>query len=215
MSKTIEERLNEGRQYRDIDLGGFERRVDEAGKMIVRGYATTFNQPYELFREDGYIVMEQVDPHAFDDADMSDVIFQMNHEGRVYARLSNSTLALDVDDHGLATEAELSGTQSGRQLYEEIDGGYMNKMSFGFTVAEDRRDVTEDHDTGNVTILRTITRIRKLYDVSVVSLPANPATELSARAYGEGVIAEAKEEIRARREREEQKKRILEAINGN
>ena len=140
---------------------------------------------------------------------------QYNHEGRVFARMSNRTLALSTDERGLAIEADLSGTEIGRQLYEEIEGGYTNKMSFGFTVAEDKRDVTEDHDTGEVTVLRTITRIRKLFDVSAVSLPANPATALSARAYGEGVIAEAKEEIQKRKAREEQKKRILEAINGN
>ena len=215
MSKTIDDRLNEGRQYRDIDLGTFERRSEDDGRKIVRGYATTFGQPYVLWKEDGYTVMEQVDSKAFDGADMNDVIMQYNHEGRVFARMSNRTLALSTDERGLAIEADLSGTEIGRQLYEEIEGGYTNKMSFGFTVAEDKRDVTEDHDTGEVTVLRTITRIRKLFDVSAVSLPANPATALSARAYGEGVIAEAREEIQKRKAREEQKKRILEAINGN
>jgi len=215
MSKTIDDRLNEGRQYRDIDLGSFERRSEDDGRKIVRGYATTFGEPYVLWKEDGYTVMEQVDSKAFEGADMNDVIMQYNHEGRVFARMSNRTLALSTDERGLAIEADLSGTEIGRQLYEEIEGGYTNKMSFGFTVAEDKRDVTEDHDTGEVTVLRTITRIRKLFDVSAVSLPANPATALSARAYGEGVIAEAKEEIQKRKAREEQKKRILEAINGN
>ena len=215
MSKTIEERLNEGRQYRDIDLGTFEHRAEEDGRMIVRGYATTFNQPYELYRDGNYIVYEQVDRRAFDEADMNDVIMQYNHEGRVFARMSNRTLSLDTDEHGLRIEAELGGTEIGRQLYEEILGGYTTKMSFGFSVAEDARDVTEDHDTGSVTVLRTITKIRRCYDVSPVSLPANPGTAISARNYSEGVIAEVKEEIRARQEREEQKKRILEAINGN
>lgn len=214
MSKTIDERLTEGRQYRDIDLCAFERRIAEDGKKIVRGYATTFNQPYVLWSEDGYTVEEQVDARAFDEADMSDVIMQYNHTGRVFARLSNGTLALNVDEHGLAIEADLSGTEIGRQLYEEIDGGFTNKMSFGFSVAEDKRDVTEDHETGKVTVLRTITKIRKLFDVSAVSLPANDATTISARSYGEGVVAEVKEEIRLAKAREEQKKRILEAING-
>ena len=213
--KTIDERLTEGRQYRDIDLGSFEHRIAEDGKMVVRGYATTFNQPYELWHEDGYTVMEQVDARAFEGADMADIIMQYNHEGRVFARVSNNTLRVATDERGLPIEADLSGTTLGRQLYEEIDGGYTTKMSFGFTVAEDKRDVTEDHDTGNVTILRTITRIRKVFDVSAVALPANNLTSLqSARAYCEGAIAEAKEEIRARKEREEQKNRILEAING-
>ena len=74
MSKTIDDRLNEGRQYRDIDLGTFERRADDDGKKIVRGYATTFDQPYVLWKEDGYTVMEQVDSRAFECADMNDVI---------------------------------------------------------------------------------------------------------------------------------------------
>lgn len=212
--KTIDERLSEGRQYRDIDLGSFEHRIAEDGKKIVRGYATTFDQPYMLWSEGGYTVYEQVDSRAFEGADMADVIMQYNHEGRVFARLSNNTLHLNTDEHGLAIEADLSGTEIGRQLYEEIDGGYTNKMSFGFSVSEDKRDVTEDHETGEVTVLRTITKIRKLYDVSAVSLPANDATTISARSFGEGVIAEVKEEIRAAREREERKKKILEAING-
>ena len=215
--KTIEERLLEGRQYRDIDLGAFEHRAEDDGRMIVRGYATTFNQPYTLWSDGDYTVIEQVDARAFDGADMSDVVMQYDHAGRVFARLTNRTLGLTADERGLAVEAELSGTALGRQLYEEIAGGYTTKMSFGFTVAEDRRDVVEDHDTGKVTVTRTITRIRKLYDVSAVSIPANPATSISARTYGEGVIAEILEELHAREQREAQRRKIkimLEATHG-
>lgn len=208
MSKTIDERLSEGRQYRDIDLGSFEQRAEDDGRMIVRGYATTFSQPYELLSMDGYTVYEQVDPEAFKEADMRDVIMQYNHEGRVFARMSNRTLALNPDEHGLAIEADLSGTEIGRQLYQEIEGGYTNKMSFGFSVAEDTREVTEDHETGEVTVLRTITKIRKLYDVSAVSLPANDATNISARSFADGLIEAAKEEIQRRKARMEQIERI-------
>lgn len=204
--KSIDDKLNEGRQYRDFS--GFEQRKEEDGQMVVAGYASTFNEPYELWREENYTVREQVDPHAFDEADMSDVIMQYNHEGRVFARKSNGTLSLNADDHGLLTRADLSGTELGRQLYEEIAGGYTTKMSFGFTVDEDKREVTENMETGKVDVLRTITKIRKVFDVSAVSLPANDATSISARGFGEGVIAEAKEEIRQRKEREEQKNRI-------
>lgn len=215
MSKTIEDRLAEGRQYRDADLGSFEHRAEDDGRMIIRGYATTFNQPYELYRDGNYTVLEQVDSRAFDEADVSDCVLQYNHEGHVYSRLSNNTLRLTTDEHGLMIEAELGGTAIGRQLYEEVLGGYTTKMSFGFTIAEDARDVAEDHDTGEVRVLRTIKKIRKLYDTSLVSQPANPGTSVSARNFGEGVIAEVKEEIRQRQAREEQKKRILEAINGD
>lgn len=215
MGKTVDDRLAEGRQYRDIDLGSFEHRSDEDGKMIVRGYATTFSNPYLIFRDGNYEVYEQIDPHAFDNAEMSDVIMQYDHVGRVFARRSNGTLAMQIDDAGLAIEADLSGTAIGRQLYEEIDGGYTTKMSFGFTVAEDKRDVKEDRETGSVSVLRTVTRISKLWDVSAVSLPANNATYISARNFGEGVIAEALEEIQRRKKLVAQRKRIkimLEAL---
>ena len=204
--KTIQQKIDEGRQYRAIDVR--EMRTDEEGAYIVEGYATTFDQPYELFRGDGYAVIEQIDRNAFDNTDMGDVIMQYDHEGRVFARISNGTLELNTDEHGLKIRADLGGTEIGRQLYEEIKGGYTDKMSFGFTVDEDRREETRDNTTGMVTILRTITAIRKLYDVSAVSLPANDATEISARAYCEGVIAEAAEECRAAAEREARKHKI-------
>lgn len=211
--KTIEEKLNEGRQYRDIKVANLETRADDEGSMIVRGYATTFNEPYELWSYDGYTVVEQIDPHAFDECDMSDVIMQYNHEGRVFARNKNNTLKLSVELKGLAIEAELSGTQIGRQLYEEIKGGYTDKMSFGFHVKEDKREITEDHENNTVTVLRTITNIDKLYDVSAVSIPANDATSISARSFGEGVIEEIKKEfLERKRARQKQKIRILSEV---
>ena len=206
MIKTLEDKLNEGRQYRAVmEIRAVDPVTDE---KVVEGYATTFNQPYELYRDDFYTVREQVDPHAFDGTDMSDVIMQYDHEGRVFARGSNNTLSLTVDDHGLRIRADLGGTEIGRQLYEEIKGGYTNKMSFGFTVDKDERVVEEDHETGKTTVLRTITSIGKLYDVSAVSLPANNATEISARNYCDGVIAEFTEEFRQAELRERKKKML-------
>ena len=204
------------REYRDI-LCPMELRTAEDGKMTVEGYATTFNQPYEMCRAKGIIAMEQVDPHAFDECDMSDVIMQYDHEGRVFARLSNGTLQLNADEHGLRVIADLGGTTLGRQLYEEIEGGYTNKMSFGFTVAGDgdSRSHTRDAD-GNTVITRTIRKISKLFDVSAVSLPANSATEISTRKIGDGLIAEAEEEIRAEEEQraeEERRSAALEKLN--
>lgn len=206
--KTVQKKLDEGRSYRDVReiRAVVDQQPEEEARMIVEGYATTFNEPYMLWEEKDYIVREQVAPSAFDATDMSDVIMQYDHEGRVFARISNNTLRLTVDDHGLRIRADLSGTEIGRQLYEEIRGGYTNKMSFGFTVDADERLITEEN--GVTTVLRTITGIRKLYDVSAVSLPANNATEISARAYCEGVIAEAAEERRAAAEREIRKRKI-------
>lgn len=213
MIKSIEDKLNEGRQYRNIDVSSFERRAEGDESKSVSGYATTFNEPYELYRMAYggvlYIVREQVDPKAFADTDMSDVIMQYDHEGRVFARTSNRTLELDPDEHGLHIRAELGGTEIGRQLWEEIEGGYTTKMSFGFRVGKDKREETEERDEESgvttITVLRTILGISKLYDVSAVSLPANDATSISARSWGEGVIAELMEEFQRR---ENQRKRI-------
>ena len=189
------------REYRKIDAALMETRTAEDGGKIVEGYATTFDQPYELWRDADTTVNEQVDRNAFAETDMTDVIMQYDHEGRVFARISNGTLELESDEHGLKIRANLGGTEIGRQLFEEIQGGYTNKMSFGFTVTGDDRKITRDAD-GHVTVLRTITRIGKLYDVSAVSLPANDATEISARMTSDGLITEVMEEIHAAEERE-------------
>ena len=214
--KTIEDKLNEGRTYRNFNLSSFEHRAEGDNDMTVEGYATTFDQPYELYRDsyagETYILREQIDANAFANCDMDDVIMQYNHEGRVFARTGNNTLELDPDETGLHIRANLAGTAIGRQLYEEIDGGYTTKMSFGFRVAKDKRDRTEERneETGTVTytILRTITEISKLYDVSAVSLPANDATSISVRSWCDGVIAELKEEHLALEKRERQKHKI-------
>lgn len=204
-NKSIEDKLAEGRSYRSMEF----RAIDE--EFTVEGYATTFNQPYTLYSEPGFTLREQVAPDAFDEADMDDVILQYDHIGRVYARKSNGTLQLTPDEHGLRVRANLGGTAAGRELYNEIAGGYTTKMSFGFTVDKDTRDTTEAED-GSVDILRTITAIKKLYDVSAVSLPANDATIISARADGEGVIAEAREEIAREKELRERRAKAIAII---
>lgn len=210
----IEEKIERGRTYRDMEVRSVENE-----NYIVEGYASTFNDPYLLYRMDGYEVWEQVDKDSFKDTDMSDVIMQYDHEGRVFARKSNGTLMVTPDEYGLHIRADLSGTEIGRQLYEEIKGGYTTKMSFGFTIKEDERNIEENKETGVTKVMRTITNISKLYDVSAVSLPANPATSISSRADGEGVIAEVKEEIlkaeeeRLATERKKAKIRILLEVN--
>ena len=200
-------KMNE-REYRDIRLSEIEVREAEDGRKIVEGYATTFNEEYKLWGDERYQVLESVDMNAFAETDMSDVIMQYDHEGRVFARTSNGTLKLEADEHGLKITADLGGTEQGRQLYEEIKGGYTTKMSFGFRVKTAERTIEENEVTGNVKVHRKITAIEKLYDVSAVSLPANDATEISARNLGEGVIAEVKQERLAEEARRRTKEQI-------
>ena len=197
MTEAIKKKIEQGREYRKMLL---EVREAEDTDYMVSGYATTFDEPYTLYGiGDGKVVKEQVSRNAFDNTDRSDTIMQFDHEGVVFARLSNETLKLTVDDHGLFVEAYLGGTANGRNLYEEIKGGYINKMSFGFTVTDDE---LAEADYG---YLRTIKAIGKLYDVSAVSIPANDFTEISARSHCDGAIAE----IEAERLRAEEEARKL------
>ena len=207
--------MKSDREYRNIQVQDLETRSAEDGGMFVEGYATTFNQPYRLCGDEQITVNEQIDRGAFAETDMSDVIMQYDHQGRVFARMSNGTLQLSQDDHGLRILADLGGTEIGRQLFEEIRGGYTNKMSFGFTVPEggDVRSRSKGED-GHITILRTITKIGKLYDVSAVSLPANDATEISSRTISDGLIAEAQEELRAEEERQRRIGEIRKMLKG-
>ena len=181
--------IKSDREYRS--LVSFQAQENEP--YTVRGYASTF-EPYVLLTYDGVDYKERIEPTAFDAADMSDVIFQYNHQGRVFARQSNGTLELGVDGHGLAIKADLSSTAASREIYEDIRTGLTNKMSFAFTVDSDHYD-SESHT-------RVIDRIAKVYDVSAVSIPANPGTDISARSYFDGVIEAEKAERLEREARE-------------
>ena len=138
---SLLEKINKGREYRKMQMD-LNIADEDAGTYNVRGYATTFNEKYTLYDSKDFRIDEQVDPHAFDNCDMRDVIFQYDHEGRVFARTSNDTLQLTSDSHGLQVNAYLGGTEIGRNLFEEIKGGYTSKMSFGFHVNSD--DIQEE-----------------------------------------------------------------------
>lgn len=182
------------REYRDFTLAVIQAEETEAEeRKVVHGYASTFNEPYTLYSDDEVEIREQVSADAFENADMSDVIFQYNHEGRVFARVSNDTLKVAPDERGLAIEADLGGTDIGRGLYEEIKGGYTDKMSFGFTVKGQKWDESRLSD-GRILELRTITEVGKVYDVSAVSIPANDGTSISVRNLSDGVIEKIKAE---------------------
>lgn len=182
------------REYRSMELT-----MPEDTEYRVEGYASTF-EPYVLFTQDGVDYSERIEPTAFDEADLSDVVFRVDHQGTVYARTSAGSVELFVDEHGLGNRTDLSRTEKARALYEDIKAGNYPKMSFAFTVAEDH------YDRGTHT--RVIDRISKVFDISPVSFPANPGTELYARDYWDGVISAEKAE-RLERERQEQEKRKL------
>lgn len=170
--------------------------LDENKKYLVEGYASTF-EPYTLWTtEDGVEIKEQIEPDAFAETDFSDVVFRIDHEGPVFARTSNGLVSLNVDEHGLKTLIDLSKTEKARGIFEDIEAGMYPQMSFAFTVEREAWD-RETHT-------RHVEKIGKLYDVSAVSFPANPGTEIGVslrdRINGE-IEAETAERLEAERQR--------------
>lgn len=187
------------REYRNMT---FEVREDgDQPSFLVEGYASTF-EPYKLIEIDGVDYNEKIQPTAFDEADMSDVVYRIDHEGKVYARSSAGTVMLDIDEHGLHQVTDLSRTKAAREHYEDIVAGNYPQMSFAFTVAEDHFDAD--------TRTRIIDRIAKVFDISAVSFPANPTTELHVRDYFNGAIEAVKAAEAERLKAEEARRRDLE-----
>lgn len=190
----------DNREYRTFQMTAAE---PEGGgpSYVVEGYATTFGEPYEF----GCRSYERIDGAALEGADMSDVIFQLNHQGVVMARLRNGSMTVEADPHGLFVRADLGGCQAGRDLYEAIKSGLIDRMSWGFSIDEDGWEWDGETRTS------TVKKVRKVYDVSAVSIPANEGTEIHARSYLDGVIEQARGE-NARREREIEEREALAAL---
>ena len=187
------------REYRNM---AYEVREDgNEPSFLVEGYASTF-EPYKLMEIDGLDYNERIMPTAFDEADMTDVVYRIDHEGKVYARSSAGSIKLDIDEHGLHQITDLSRTRAAKEHFEEIAAGNYPQMSFAFTVAEDHYDAD--------TRTRIIDRIAKVFDISAVSFPANPTTELYVRDYFNGVIEAEKAAEAERLQAEEERRRDLE-----
>lgn len=194
--------MKTNREYRTMELR-LTPAENETGEKsyLVEGYASTF-VPYVLFTSDGIDYSERIEPTAFEGADLSDVVFRVDHEGPVYARTSAGTVELWTDEHGLGQKTDLGRTQRARDLFADIEAGNYPQMSFAFTVADEHYD--------KATHTRVIERIAKVFDVSAVSFPANPTTELSiaTRDYFNGVIEAEKAERLEREALELERRRV-------
>lgn len=203
--------IKNDREYRAFNI---EKRAKNEGgdepSFLVAGYASTFEE-YTLGENAGEIYRERIEPTAFDEADMSDVVFLLDHTGRVYARTKNDTVKLTVDDKGLYTETDLSKTAAARGVYEDIDAGNYSQMSFAFTVADDNFIVSTENEKTVYT--RVINRIKKVFDISAVGFPANPTTDIgvATRAAFDGAIESYKAE-RLKEERAKNEAARLRAI---
>ena len=171
------------------------KRIDS--NYYVEGYAARY-EPYVLFDFEDGPIYERFERGCFDECDMSDIIFQLNHQGTVMARQSNGSLVVEVNDNGLFTAADLGRTDAARKLYEEISTGMITKMSWGFIIGEYR------YEESTRTIVHT--KVKKIFDVSAVSIPANNNTEINARSWVDGVINLA---ARSEAELDERRRRML------
>lgn len=181
------------KEIRKLDIQ-FRAEDTDDGKMQIRGYAAVYDSP------ETYWYTEQIAKGAFNDADMSDVVLRYNHNDNfmVLARTRNKSLDLKVDEKGLYMDARLQeDVTSHRDIFNAIKSGLIDKQSFAFTVDED----TYDYDTDT----RTITKIGKVFDVSVVDQPFYNATDVSvARDNKCDDFTKRREELR--KEHEEQEK---------
>jgi HK97 family phage prohead protease len=153
------------------------KRIDS--NYYVEGYAARY-EPYVLFEDEDGPIYERFERGCFAGCDMSDIIMQLNHQGTVMARQSNGSLIVEADETGLFTAADLGRTEAARNLYEEISAGMITKMSWGFILG----DYTFDRESRTI-IHRSV---KKIFDVSAVSIPANQNTEINARSWADGVI---------------------------
>lgn len=177
--------IKANREYRNT---GVLESIEDNG-YIVEGYASTF-EPYLLFRDGGIDFYERIDERAFDNTDMTDVIFLRDHEGAVMARTKNGTIELSVDSHGLKSKTDLGLTERSRDMYEDIAVRNYTQMSFSFIVDDD-----EYIDDGEK-ITRHIKSIEKIFDISAVAFPQNSGTNIgiSYRSLFDGAIEQREAE---------------------
>ena len=196
------------RQYRAMpfDVPQQEEKKNKFDSdCYVEGYAAKYER-YALFKNGDKIVYEEFVPGCFRNCDMSDIIFQFDHSGKVYARQSNNTLTVEPDDVGLFICADLSKTSAARSMYEDIQVKNVTKMSWGFMPNYNTLEIVEN---GNEITIRHHD-IEKIYDVSAVSLPANNDTDIQARNFANGEIAKVMQELQKRRKQIKRIKLLLE-----
>jgi HK97 family phage prohead protease len=180
---------NNNLETRNIDISSFEVRQDDNGDMFIEGYASVFDSRSKNLG--GFY--EYIDRSAFENTDMSNTVALINHSNDYVLGRSPQTLQLEVDERGLKYRLQLGNQSYARDLYESIQRGDINSSSFAFTIAKGG-DTWEKRD-GEV--IRTISSIDTLYDVSPVTTPAYASASVSARSLEQAEsLTDKKEEVK-------------------
>lgn len=150
------------------------------GRPIVYDQPTTINDPAGAY-------IEIIRAGALDRADLSDARLLYNHDlNKVPLARTPKTMRLSLDPAGLSMIAELPDTEEARSVYTAVQRGDLSGMSFAFKVPEGG----DSYDAKTRT--RTITRIEKVYEISVVPFPAYPQTSVEARSAIEAEAEKAR-----------------------
>ena len=171
--------------------------IEENEKMILEGYAIVYDEETLIGTEEhGFI--ESISPDAITEDAIRDVPMKYNHMDSflIIARTKNQSLQLTSDEKGLKVRAELLDTQHNKDIYKMVKSGLLESMSFAFTV----KDQEWDHE-GDIP-RRYIKEIDRLYDVSIVDIPAYDSTSIFARSL-ESMDLELKTMELAKREKRE------------
>lgn len=182
------------RSLQVLNLPQEQKRIDS--NYYVEGYATTWER-YLLWEDDDGPIYEQFSRDAFVGCEMSDVIFQYDHTGKVFARQSNKSLIVETNENGLFICADLSKSRSAQEMYEEIGSGLITKMSWTFAYGD------YHYDEATRTFVHT--KIKRIYDVSAVSIPANDTTSIYARSFCDENMKSLKQEL----QKEQQRKKLI------
>jgi len=207
--KQIIDKRSKNNYIRMADIQAAEPASTDDGKMIVEGLAVVFDQPTVLFKlDDGTEIKEVIERGALDNTDVSDCFFKYNHSNHTMgmARVKNGTLQLEIRDEGLFIRAELADTTAGRDLYELVKRGDIDKMSFAFDIEEEEFDQEQ--------YMFRVKKISKLWDVAAVNVPAYDGTRIYARRLEDVEAFRAKEAealVEKKKAEEEMKKQELRA----
>lgn len=185
-----ENKLFRHNNYRHLIQVRTSELEEDKNKMIIEGKAVTFDEETVLFRYNDHEYKEIIARGSFDECDFSKAFLKYNHSDNIMAmaRVKNETLTIDVRDDGVYIRAHLANTSAGRDLYELVKRGDIDKMSFAFTIGEESYDES--------TYTWTVRKVDTLYDVAAVEMPAYENTQLFARRYDE-VEASRKQEVEA------------------
>lgn len=178
-------------------------------EMIVEGKAIAYDTETVLFKMDGVEYKEVIKKGAFTEANLKDAFFKYNHNDSVMvmARYKNKTLEFEEREDGVYIKARLANTTAGRDLYELIKRGDVDKMSFAFTIKEE----TYNKETRTW----TVNKIDKIYDVAAVPVPAYEATSIYARRFGDVEAIRLKDLEESELQRKEKAEKVISFIKQN